>query len=179
MAGTDLQAQLEGRLDQAGLLGYLDKGESRFIQLGDNFFVELVASDSTKLPDFGRIAEAVRSENPRIKALVRAHWEVEEVGDPRQAFDIPGTGAPRLAVQYPVRLKSGQGAMQVWVEVTTLATMTFKAQKLDERAIVRELVEDQLSKGGASYWDPQKSPQLEINGSMAEYIASRKSLSTQ
>jgi hypothetical protein len=176
---TDLQTQLEGRLDQAGLLAYLDKGESRFIQLGDNFFVELVASDSTKLPDFGRVAEAVRSEDPRIKALVRAHWEVEQVGEPMQAFDVPGTGAPRFAVQYPVRLKSGQGAIEAWVEVTTLASMTFKDQKLDEKSIVREFVEEQLSKGGASYWDPQRFPRLEISGNMAEYIASRKSLSRQ
>src|SRR5271170_1370621 len=141
MAAIDLQAQLEGRLSQAGLLPYLDKGESRFLDLEDDFFVELVARDSTKLPEFGRIAEAVKSENPKVKTLVRAHWEVEQVGEPKQAFDVPGTGAPRFAVQYPVQLKTGQGSMQAWVEVTTLASMAFKGQKLDEKGIVREFVE--------------------------------------
>ena len=179
MAATDLQAQLEGRLSQAGLLPYLDKGESRFLDLEDDFFVELVARDSTKLPEFGRIAEAVKSENPKVKTLVRAHWEIEDVGQPAQAYDTPGTGAPRMAVLYPVDLRSGRGAKRIWVEVTTLASMAFGHRKLDEKDIVREFVTEQLSKGGASYWDPEGFPRLEINGDMAEYIASRKSAARQ
>jgi len=175
MAAIDLQAQMEGRLNQAGLLPYLDKGESRFLDLEDDFFVELVARDSTKLPEFGRIAEAVKSENPKVKTLVRAHWEIENVGQPAQAYDIPGTGAPRMAVLYPVDLKSGQGAKRVWVEVTTLANMAFDYHKLNEESIVREFVAEQLSKGGASYWDPERFERLEINGDLAEYIASRRS----
>jgi hypothetical protein len=175
MVATDLQAQLEGRLNQAGLLRYLDKGESQFLDLGDNFFVELVARDSTKLPEIGRVAEAVKSENPKMKTLVRAHWEIKDVGQPAQAYDIPGSGAPRMAVLYPVDLKSGQGAQRIWVEVTTLASMAFGHHKLNEKDIVREFVAEQLSKGGASYWDPERFPRLEINGDMAEYITSRKS----
>jgi hypothetical protein len=175
MAAIDLQAQMEGRLNQAGLLPYLDRGESRFLDLEDDFFVELVARDSTKLPEFGRIAEAVKSENPKVKTLVRAHWEIENVGQPVQAYDIPGTGAPRTAVLYPVDLKSGRGAKRIWVEVTTLASMAFDYHKLDEKSIVKEFVAGQLSKGGVSYWDPERSERLEINGDMAEYIASRRS----
>ncbi len=174
MTVVDLQARMEGRLNQAGLLPYLDKSESRFLDLEDDFFVELVASDSTKLPEFGRVADAVKSENPRVKTLVRAHWEIENVGNPAQAYDIPGTGAPRFAVLYPVDLKSGQGTQRVWVEVTTLASMTFKHYSLDENALVREFVAEQLSKGGASYWDTQRFPRLEINSDRAEYIASRR-----
>jgi hypothetical protein len=175
MAVADLQAQLEGKLNQAGLLPYLDRSESRFLDLEDDLFVELVARDSTKLLEFGRVAEAVRSENPKVKTLVRAHWEIENVGQPMPAYDIPGTGAPRMAVLYPVDLKSGRGAQRVWVEVTTLASMAFDYYKLDEKGIVEEFVADQLSKGGASYWDPERSQRLEINGDMAEYIASKKS----
>ena len=112
MAVADLQAQLEGKLNQAGLLPYLDRSESRFLDLEDDLFVELVARDSTKLLEFGRVAEAVRSENPKVKTLVRAHWEIENVGQPMPAYDIPGTGAPRMAVLYPVDLKSGRGAQR-------------------------------------------------------------------
>jgi hypothetical protein len=175
MAVTDIQMRLEGQLYQAGLLPYLDKDESRFLDLENDFLVELVASDSTKLPDFGRIADAVKSENPRVKTVVRAHWEIESIGRPVQAYDIPGTGAPRTAVLYPVDLKSGRGAKRVWVEVTTLASMAFDYRGLDETSIVREFVAERLSKGGASYWDPERFPRLEINGDMAEYIASRAS----
>ena len=32
MTVTDIQAQTEGRLNQAGLLPYLDKEESRFVE---------------------------------------------------------------------------------------------------------------------------------------------------
>lgn len=174
MALTDLQTQLEGRLNQAGLLPYLDKGESRFLDLEDDFFVELVARDSTKLPEFGRIAQAVKSENPRVKTLVRAHWEIKDVGQPVQAYD-PGTGAPRTAALYPVDLRSGLGAQRIWVEVTTLASMVFKDHRLDVGQVVHDFVAEQLSKGGASYWDPERFPQLEINGDRAEYIASKRS----
>ena|ERR1700733_2392774 len=175
MAVTDLQAQLEGRLNQAGLLPYLDKGESRFIDLEEDFFVELVARDSTKLPEFGRIAQAVKSENPRVKTLVRAHWDIKDIGQPEQAYDVPGTGAPRTAVLYPVDLQSGLGAQRIWVEVTTLASMVFKDHCLDVKRVVHDFVAEQLSKGGASYWDPERFPQLEINGDRAEYIASKRS----
>jgi len=174
MAVTDIQARLEGRLGQAGLLPYLDKEESRFVDLEDDFFVELVARDSTKLPEFGRIVEEVRSGNPRVKTLVRAHWTIEDVGQAVQAYDIPGTGAPRMAVLYPVDLKSGQGAKRIWVEVTTLASMVFEERGLAEKDVVWEFVGEQLSKGGASYWDPERFPRLEINGDRAEYIASRR-----
>jgi hypothetical protein len=174
MAVTDIQARLEGRLDQAGLLPYLDKEESRFVDLEDDFFVELVARDSTKLPEFGRIVEEIKSGNPRVKTLVRAHWEIVDVGQPDPVYN-PKTGTPRTAASYPVDLKSGQGTTQIWVEVSTLASMVFKARAFDVKSIVRDFVAEQLSKGGASYWDPERFSQLEINANMAEYIASRKS----
>lgn len=162
-------------MSQAGLLAFLDQRESQFVDLGDDFFVELVARDSTVLPEFGRIADSVKSENPKIKTLVRAHWEIQNIGRHVQAYDTPGTGAPRTAVLYPVDLKLGHGTQRVWVEVTTLASMAFEYYKVDEQATVKEFVAEQLSKGGASYWDPQRAPRLEVNGDMAEYIASRKS----
>jgi hypothetical protein len=174
MTATDIQAQTEGRLNQAGLLPYLDKNESRFVDLDEDFLVELVARDSTKLPEFGRVAEEVRSENPKVKTLVRAHWDIVGVGRPSPVYD-PKTGAPRTAAQYPVDLRSGRGTTQIFVEVTTLASMVFKDHVCEVEQVVREFVAEQLSKGGASYWDPERFPQLEINGDRAEYIASKRS----
>ncbi len=176
MMAADIQAQTEGRLNQAGLLPYLDKDESRFVDLDEDFLIELVARDNTKLPEFGRVAEEVRSENPKVKTLVRAHWEIVSVGRPSPVWN-PETGRPRTAAQYPVDLQSGRGTKQVSVEVTTLASMVFRDHSLDVEQVVREFVAEQLSKGGASYWDPERFPQLEVNGNMAEYIASRKSVS--
>jgi len=170
---ADLQTQLEGRLAQAGLLPYLDKEESRFVDLEEDYLVELVARDSTKLPEFSRIAEKVESENPRVKTLVRAHWEIDSVGQPLPAYNVQ-TGTPRTAAAYPVYLRSGQGRKEIWLEVSTLASMVFKNHGIDVKDVVREFVAEQLAKGGASYWDPERFPQLEINANMAEYIASRK-----
>ena len=108
--------------------------------------------DSTKLAEFGRIAEAVKSENPKVKTLVRAHSEIEDVGQPVQAYNMQIPYEARTAVLYPVDLKSGgRSAKRIWVEVTTLASMAFDYHKLDEKEIVREFVAEQLSKGGASY----------------------------
>jgi hypothetical protein len=174
MMVTDIQARLEGRLNQAGLLPYLDREESRFVDLEDDFFVELVARDSTKLLELGRIVEEIRSGNPKVKALIRAHWEIVDVGQPEPVYD-PKTGGLRTVASYPVDLRSGQGITQAWVEVSTLASMVFKARAFDVKGVVRDFVTEQLSKGGASYWDPERFPQLEINANMAEYIASRKS----
>jgi hypothetical protein len=178
MAVVDVESKFEEKIRQAGLMPFFSANESHFLDLEGDLFVEIVARDSTKLPEFGRIADEVRAENPSVKTLVRAHWEVENVGDPVQAYDIPGTGSPRAAVQYPVRLRAGDGDKQVWVEVTTLASMVFKDHGFDFagiKRVVHSLVVEQLTKGGASYWDPIRFPQLEINGDMAEYISSTRS----
>jgi hypothetical protein len=174
MAAMELQTQLESRLNQAGLLSYLDKGESQFLDLGDDFFIELVARDSTKLSDFGRIVEEVRSGNPKVKTLIRAHWELVSVGQPLPAYNMQ-TGTPRTAAAYPIDLRSGEGTARAWVEVSTLASLILKNSGLDIETIVREFVEERLVMGGASYWDPERYPQLEISANTAEYIASRKS----
>jgi len=174
MAVADVESKFEAKIQQAGLMPFFSAKESHFLDLGGDLFVEIVARDSTKLPEFGRIAEEVKAENPGVNALVRAHWEIVGVGQPFQAYDIPGTGAPRMAKQYPVDLKSGQGAQQIWVEVTELASEVFKERGLDVNSIVLEFVAEQLSKGGTSSWDPERYSKLEINGDRAEYIASRK-----
>jgi len=86
------------------------------------------------------------------------------------------TGSPRTAVQYPVMIRSGAAQRRVWVEVTYLASKAFEEKGVDpegEKDIVRDFVREQLRKGGASYWDPNRYPSLEINADGAEYIASR------
>ena len=177
MAAVDVESKFEEKIRQAGLLPFFSASESHFLDLEGDLFVEIVARDSTKLPEFGRIAEEVKAENPSVKAVVRAHWEVEEVGDPVPAYDMQ-TGTPRTAALYPVILKSGSGEKKIWVEVTTLASWAFKDHGFDSQGIkrvVRSFVAEQLKRGGSSYWDPIRFPQLEINGDMAEYIVSKRS----
>ena len=65
--------------------------------------------------------------------------------------------------------------MQVRVEVTTLASMVLVEHKLSIENVVRDFVAEQLSKGRASYWNPERFPRLEINADMAEYTVSKRS----
>jgi hypothetical protein len=177
MAVVDVESKFEEKIRQAGLLPFFSANESHFLDLEGDLFVEIVARDSTKLPEFGRIADEIKAENPSVKTVVRAHWEVEGVGDAVPAYDMQ-TGTPRTAALYPVILKSGSGERQIWVEVTTLASWIFKDHGFDWGAIkrvVRDFVGERLKIGGSSYWDPIRFPQLEINSDTAEYIASKRS----
>jgi hypothetical protein len=177
MAVVDVESKFEERMRQAGLAPFFSASESQFLDLGGDFFVEIVAKDSTKLSEFNRIADEIKADNPSVKTVVRAHWEVDNIGDPMQAYNMQ-TGTPRMAVLYPVTLKSGSGAQQIWVEVTTLASMVLKDRGFGSEAtrrIIRDFVGERLKIGGSSYWDPIKFQQLEINGDTAEYIASKRS----
>lgn len=177
MAVADVESKFEEKIRLAGLLPFFSASESHFQDFEGDLFVEIVARDSTKLPEFGRIAEEVKAENPSVSAVVRAHWEVEGVGDPVQSYNMQ-TGTPRTAELYPVILRSGNGEKKVWVEVTTLASMVLAERGFDSAAIkrvVHDFVIERLTIGGASYWDPIRLPQLEINGDMAEHIVSKRS----
>jgi hypothetical protein len=178
MASIDVEAKFEERVRQAGLAAFFSVRESQFLDLGGDFFVEIVAKDSTKLSDFGGIVDEIKAGDPNIKTIVRAHWEVENIGDPVQAYNMQ-TGTPRTAVLYPVTLRSGEGTQQIWVEVTTLASMVLRDRGFGSdavRRIIRDFVTERLKIGGSSYWDPMRFSQLEINGDTAEYISSKRSI---
>jgi hypothetical protein len=177
MTVVDVESKFEEKIRQAGLVPFFSPNESHFLDLGGDLFVEIVARDSTKLSEFSRIADELKAESPNVKTVVRAHWEVEAVGDLVQARNFE-TGAPWFGELYPVTPRSGSGEKKIWVEVTTLASRALRAHGFDTEAIkrvVRDFVGERLKIGGSSYWDPMRFPQLEINGDVAEYIASKRS----
>jgi hypothetical protein len=177
MEAVEMESKFEEKIRQAGLLDFFSASESHFLDLEGDLFVEIVARDSTKLPEFGRIAEEMKAENPAVSAVVRAHWEVGEVGDPVQARNFE-TGAPWFGELYPVTLRSGEGVKAIWVEVTTLASRILRGHGFDSEATkraVRDFVGQRLKIGGPSFWDPIQFPQLEISGDTAEYIVSKRS----
>jgi hypothetical protein len=191
MEAVDVESKFEAKIRQAGLMPFFSASESHFLDLGGDLFVEIVARDGTKLPEFRRIAEEVKAENPGVNnVVVRAHWEVdgvgdplplkwevERVGDPVPAYDMQ-TGTPRMAALYPVALKSGSDAQRIWVEVTTLASWVFEEHGFDSEAtkrVIRDFVGNRLKVGGGSYWDPIRSSRLEIGGDAAEHIVSKRS----
>ncbi len=158
------------------MLPYLVDERSQFLDFPSGYFVELVVKDGAKLPEFRRAIDEVRAELPeKLDVVIRAMWEMSSVGDPVQAYSKK-TGTPRMAMQYPVDLKSGSVTKRVWVEVTYLADKMFEERGAknteDVKEIVEEFVISQLKKGGASYWDPEQSPVLEINSNTASFIVS-------
>jgi hypothetical protein len=177
MAVLDVESKFEEKIRQAGLMPFFSAGESHFLDLEGDLFVEIVARDGTKLSEFRRIADEVKAENPSVNAVVRAHWEVKKIGEAVQARNLE-TGAPWFGELYPVTLESGSDTKQVWVEVTTLASKGLRGRGFDSEAIkrvVRDFVGERLTIGGSSYWDPIRFPQLEISGDVAEFIASKRS----
>jgi hypothetical protein len=174
--GESLEAQIRKKLEADGLLPYLVEERSQFLDFPDRYFVELVVNDGTRLPEFRRAVDEIEAEAPeKLDVIVRALWEVGGVGDPVQAYSMQ-TGTPRTAMQYPVDLKSGSATKRIWVEVTYLADKVFEergAERIEDvRKIVEEFVASQLKIGGASYWDPERDPVLEINSNTANYIVS-------
>jgi hypothetical protein len=166
MEAVEVESKFEAKIRQAGLLPFFSANESHFLDLGGDLFVEIVARDSAKLSEFRRIAEEVKAENPEVdNVVVRAHWEVEGVGDPlplkweveRIGDPVPAynmqTGTPRMAELYPVVLKSGTDTQQIWVEVTTLASWVFEEHGFDSEAIkhvIHDFVGNRLKVGGAA-----------------------------
>jgi hypothetical protein len=177
MEAFEVESKFEAKIRQAGLMPFFLASESHFLDLGGDLFVEIVAGDGAKLPEFRRIAEEVRAEDPSINAVVRAHWEVRKIEDALQARNFE-TGAPWFGELYPVILESGSDTKQVWVEVTTLASKALRARGFDPegvKSVVYDFVAQRLKLGGASYWDPIRFPQIEISGDTAEYIVSKRS----
>ena len=178
--GEPLESRIRHKLQGVGLLPYLVDERSQFLDFPGGYFVELVVKDGAKLPEFRRAVDEVRAElSEKLDVVIRAMWEVSNVGDPIQGYSME-TGTPRMAMQYPVDLKSGSATKRVWVEVTYLADKMFEehgAKKTEDvRGIVEEFVVSQLKKGGASYWDPEQFPVLEINSNTASFIVSRSLL---
>src|SRR5271157_472593 len=160
----DMETRFRQKLQDSGLFLFFDE-HSQFLEFPSGFFVDLVVKDGTKLPEFRRLVDQIRAEAPeRLDAIIRAIWEVEKIGDPEPAY--AADGGLRAAERYPVELKSGAAHQHAWVEVTLLAKLSFRDHGIkgeEIRNIVDEFVNEQLRKGGASYWDPVRAPNLEIS----------------
>jgi hypothetical protein len=178
MTAAEFEQNAKRHFQAAGLLPDLDSDRSRVLEFPDGLFVEIVVRDQTRLQDFQNVVDELASKtDERVDAIVRAEWRVERVGDPQPAY--AADGGLRFAELYPIELESGAAHQQVWVEVTVMAKLFFRDHSIDGdeiRNIVREFVNEQLEIGGASYWDPVRSPNLEINADTARQIISRSLL---
>jgi len=180
MTAEQFEQSVRERFQAAGLLSSFDADRSQVLEFPDGLFVEIVVRDGTRLQEFQKVVNELSSQaHEKVDAIVRAEWKLSRVGDPQPAYSMQ-TGGPRAAELYPADLESGAAHQQVWVEVTLLAKLFFRDHGIDGdeiKTVVGEFVNEQLRKGGASYWDPVRSPNLEINGDTARQIVSRSLLS--
>jgi hypothetical protein len=185
MTSVKVEDLIEHQLGDAGLLKFLNREHSQYLDLGEETFVEVVLNDGSSLDDVGKIvrrtSEEVKARGGRLDSVVRALWEVDGVryvGPSRSS-----NGGLRAAYEFEVTLKSGARHQPVIVDVSWSAT-EFLRHKLglgkfvsgSENALqkghltdelvgqrVRSFVDHELSLGGTSFWDPILYPQRDLN----------------
>lgn len=170
----NIEALITEKLNSSGLIKYLAKEKSHFLETPEGTIFELVVNDSSKLSEVKKVVEASIDRNSE-SGTIRALWNVETIGKPLQAYS-PETGTPVAGMYYPVDLRSGSSTLRVSVFVTYLAGERFAESGIAlerETDLVRDYVASRLRIGGPSYWNPEAQPRLEINSDTARFIMSQ------
>jgi hypothetical protein len=187
MTATKVEEILESRLREADLSKFVNKGQSQFLDLQNEFFAEVVLNDGAALDGVERIvrqtAEELRTHGIILDSVVRALWDIVEVKyvGPSRA----PSGGIRAASEFRAILRSGTRDCQVIVDVSQSATelldrkLGFKEfVTKDHTALPNErvtqmvtgLLQHQLSGGGTGYWSPLLSPRLELNEAAMSFL---------
>ena len=162
-----VQHEMKDQFARAGLLPFLVEDLSQVLDVGNEFFVEVVLSDRAKLGEASDLIRQFLSGSAlggkSYTLVVRSKWLIEKIGDPVPAYGQDG--GLRAAVLVPVTLQSGSERTLVTVAVTKLAEMEFDrilGRKIDPRQVAKPVVESALRRGGRSFWDPTSENYLEV-----------------
>jgi len=179
MTFNQAEELLERQLRDSGLVQFIDRERSQFLDLADQIFVEIVLKDATRLDDAEKIirtlARELNAQGIHLDSVVRAVWEVVDVlyVGPSRSPD----GGIRASSEFHVTLKSGARTHRVVVDVFWGAS-EFLEEKFSLKSqgrrgsqvsiemlanAVSSFVQHQLSLGGTGYWDPIRFPRLELN----------------
>jgi hypothetical protein len=192
MTESELERLILDRLRQAGVVNLLDRDFSQFLWVGAEFFAEIVLTDASKQTDAERVLKEVATELKReettLDFVVRSTWQVIDV----QYLDVARTaeGGLRTALDFRAKLRSGARQIEVRVDVT-IAALDVLRQKLGKddmimhigwspekgdveetniAAAVKAYLEQLLSQGGTSYWDPLLDKHLDLHESAMSYV---------
>jgi hypothetical protein len=176
-----LQDILEKHLREAGLAKFYDRGRSQYLDLDGEVFAEVVLVDGSVLDEVERLvrktAEELAKQAIRIDSIVRAFWEIESVEYSGRSR-TPDLSQYRAAAEFRVVLRSGSRQHQVFVDVFWGAidvlrhklgmhdgAESHESDLPDGRLLsemvgpaVRQFLEQQLARGGTSYWNPLLPP---------------------
>jgi hypothetical protein len=186
MERAEVDRIVKAGLASNGILAVVDRDKSQLLEFPEEYFVEIVLSDGSKLDEAERILQKIQSDlgdrEVRLDSIVRATWRVR---DAQRAFDAgwivdssrPGGVLSLPILRFKVTLESGSRQTDVWVDVTPGGYEQLKhAGQADERSLkkaVADFVAIQLSVGGTSYWDPIRYPRQELNEAAALYTLHR------
>jgi len=181
ISALDVKSEFRERLQAAGLWDQLDLRESQFLDVPPQVFVELVTYDAGVADRIADVAGDVQLSHPDedMDIVIRAHWQVRTVEYAGVAIGL--SGGIRAAERFEVLISSGSVTQKIAVDVTKDAIDLLKsrlgatlADPRVHRQIVKEIVKKfidmQLSQGGTSYWDPIRSPQLDLNAAAVQYM---------
>jgi len=182
MERTEVDRIVKEGLDSKGILATVDPDKSQLLEFPEEYFVEIVLSDGSKLDETERVLQQIQSElgnrEVRLDSIVRATWRVRDV---QRAFDAgwvvdasrPGGVLSLPILRFKVTLESGSRQTDVWVDVTPGGYEQLKRAGHADEESVKKLIGDfvaiQLSVGGTSYWDPIRYPRQELNEAAALY----------
>jgi hypothetical protein len=188
MDKTEVDEIIVEKLKSAGLLEAVNRDKSQVLDFPEEFFVELVLNDGSKLEETERLIEHVQadlqSRGVRLDSIVRAMWKVREVS---KAYDpgwiaVEGRKPGMLTMPFKATLESGNAQTDVWVEMTPSGYNELKrVGQSDEESlkkIVRAFLAVELSVGGTSYWDPIRYERRELNGGAVLHVLQHTPLVT-
>jgi hypothetical protein len=168
------------KLQANGVAESVHRELSQVLDFPEEFFVEVVLRDASKMPQAERaileVTEILKEKGIDLNAIVRAIWEVKEIESEGAAYG--STGVPRSAFCFRVLLRSGAREESVHINVTRAAT-----EELGRKAgvdpsremleqLVREFVKMRVSVGGMSYWDPLRVPERDLTAAGMTYLLS-------
>jgi hypothetical protein len=181
MEKAELDRIIKDKLASAGLLEYVDRDKSQLLEFPEEFFLEIVLRDGSKLDDANKMVEQVRSDlqsrGVRLDSIVRALWNVKEPVEKFPAAVYPDSeGKYILAIPFVAILESGSRQQRAWVDMTPGAYDELKRVGRNDDDLLRKIMADflrlQLSCGGASYWDPIRYPRRRLDEAAVLYLLS-------
>ncbi len=182
---------LEKRLRDAGLAKYVNKERSQFLDLDGEVFAEIVLNDASVLEDAERIvqsaADEMKTQGIPLDSVVRALWEIVSIQYSGRLSRTPDSSQARAAVEFQVILRSGTRQCPTIVNVSLGGiellshklgiqesdTSTLPAGHLANEivaTVVQKFVEQALSRGGTSYWDPLQVSQMELTSTDMSFL---------
>ncbi|MGH9342642.1 MAG: hypothetical protein ACRD19_02610, partial [Terriglobia bacterium] len=185
MTTRDLEKLIKQELSSEGLIQYLDDRQEQYLEFPDGFFAEVVLNDGSKLSEVERIVKAIKERLQKqeidVDVIVRAIWKVTSVRYVGHA--VGASGGVKAAEWFAGTLRSGNRECKVIVDVTNYAYDSIWKKLSEERAahlptdkneaiadIVADFLQFELSRGGASYWDPILHPERELNDAALLYV---------